>query len=140
MHRVWLAATVSSLVACSSTATGTGAPAGESPCVTPNASYVVHLVEKTGGTCGAIPEAVVNSSADGQFHPQPGCAGARTINGCSILLTNYTCTPSNGTTSTVTGEVTLTSDGTKGSGTVQLTLKTPSATCSSSYVVIYTRQ
>ena len=133
----WLALVVAG---CSSTTSGTGANGKDVPCVSPSSSYVVHFVEKSGGTCGPIQDEVVNTTADGGFQAQPGCSGTRTVNGCKVLLTDYTCTNA-GVTSKTTGEVTWSDDGKSGSGTVQISIAKNGATsCTSSYEVTYTRQ
>jgi len=125
--------------ACSSSTSGTGSPS-ESPCVTPASSYTVHFVEKAGGTCGPIGDTVINTTSDGKLQPTPGCTGTRTVDRCAVTITRYTCTPSNGVTTTETGEVTWASDGSSGSGTVDVSIASGATTCSSSYVVTYTRQ
>src|SRR5262249_6916419 len=81
----WISLSALALAACSGSATGVGSGSSE-PCVTASASYVARLVEKSGGTCGSVPDTVVNTSADGEFHPAPGCAGTRTVNGCSVVF------------------------------------------------------
>lgn len=134
-----LALAVAALGACSSTTTGSGEGASSS-CVKPSSSYVVHLVEKSGGTCGAIPDAVVNTNASGDFEAQPGCTGSRTVNGCDVLLTDYVCTTSNGVSTKTTGEIKWASDGASGEGTVQISISAAGKSCTSSYVVTYTRQ
>lgn len=136
-----LALAVAALASCSSTTTGSGEGAS-SACVKPSSSYVVHFVEKSGGTCGAIPDAVVNTTASGEFEAQPGCTGSRTVDGCDVLLTDYVCTASNGVVTKTTGEVKWASDGASGEGTVQISVTGAgiAKSCTSSYVVTYTRQ
>jgi hypothetical protein len=118
---------------------GTGT--SRSTCVTPASSYTVHLVENSGGTCGPFPDSVINTTANGSLEARAECSGSRIINGCTVLITDYTCSASNGATITETGQVRWASDGTTATGSVQITVSTTQQkSCSSSYVVTFTRQ
>lgn len=110
------------------------------PCQARNGSYVITFSEQS-GTCGPQSDGVVN--VDGSGSPPTGCTGGSTasVDNCKVDV-NETC-PFNGTDSvTEVGQVTWSSDGSNGSGVIQLTETDGSGTilCSGTYEAHYQRQ
>lgn len=107
------------------------------------ASYVVHFAEHAGGTCGPIPDSVVNTSPSGTIQSPSACTNRNREDGCNVFV-DLTCTATDrGVTFTITetGEVKWAADGSKGSGTVsEHGSASDGSTCDSTYDVTYTRQ
>jgi hypothetical protein len=125
-----------SLLACGG---GSTAPKAN-PCATPGATYLDHFVEGSGGTCGPIPDEIININSDGteattiqiscQTESQTGCTAHNT--GCTWTTNGVAC---NATT-----DVTFASDGSGASGLETVTCSSSSASCTSTYTVTLTRQ
>ena len=143
MRAALVVALAVAVAGCSSSAgAGTPPPAPESinPCVTAGASYVIHFAEHPGGACGPIPDSVVNTEPNGTVTAPSGCTGESRVNGCTAILTGYSC-PVNGGHFTVTGQINWAQDGSGATGTEQETLTAPNGeTCLSTYDVTYRRQ
>lgn len=110
------------------------------PCITKSASYVVRAVETTGGTCGAVPDQIINVSSDGEIGSaasSPVVCDKEEMDNCTLRKSGCKNT-ANGVTCTSASSVTIDADGTKGSGGITLNCS-GAATCVSSYNVTYTR-
>jgi hypothetical protein len=120
------------LVAC-------GGPPKANPCATKGATYVQRFVERANGTCGPIPDTIVNITADGEV------AGARldcesmTQDGCTAR--NAGCkTTTDGITCTGTSSVTFAADGSTSSGLITTNCSGNGLACVSTYDVSAVRQ
>jgi hypothetical protein len=108
------------------------------PCATPGATYLFHFVEQANGTCGPVPDSIVNINADGTLSSSVSC---QTINqtGCTAQDTGCTSS-SNGTTCNFTTDVTFASDGSGATGLETFTCSNGSSSCWSTYAVTAARQ
>jgi hypothetical protein len=123
------------LVTCA-VACGASAPANKAnPCATPGATYLSHFVELSGGTCGPIPDEIMNINSDGTL-PQSLSCQTVTQDGCTARNTDCT---TNGAC-TVTTDVTFATDGSSASGLETVSCSTASASCTSTYRIGSTRQ
>lgn len=120
-------------------ACGSSAPKAN-PCATPGATYLDHFVEQSGGTCGAIPDTIININPDGTVATTASVSCAtKTQTGCTARDSGCTVT-TNGTTCTVTTDITYAADGTSATGLESLSCTTGNQTCTSSYSVASRRQ
>lgn len=106
------------------------------PCATHGASYLVVRVEQSGGTCGPIPDEIVNVLADGTLPGRPMVCQSISLTGCTATLTDCLVDGCG-----VTTGITFASDGSsaKGLETRSCTSEVTIANCSSKYTVTWTR-
>lgn len=109
------------------------------PCATKSASYLQRYVQ-TSGNCGAIPDQLVNISADGAL------VGAKDVtcddyasDGCTQRNTNCKGPAVNGVTCSATSSLTFVSSGATASGVFSVAC-TGTAICNGSYTITATRQ
>lgn len=113
-------------------------PIKANPCATKGATYFQHYVEANNGTCGTIPDTIVNISADGTIPGDPPDCEAITQTGCKAQ--NTACkTTKNGVTCSATTSVTFEGDGTGAAGLVTMSCS-GAAVCTSTYQVTLIRQ
>jgi hypothetical protein len=118
---------------------GCGSGSAEAnPCATPGATYLFHLVEHPGGTCGPVPDEIVNVDSDGTTSTSVSCDDI-TQDGCTARNTG--CMSSmNGVDCSVTTDVTFAKDGSGATGLETATCSNSSASCTSTYDVTATRR
>ena len=104
------------------------------PCATPGATYSVVLVEQSGGTCGPIPDDLVNVREDGTLPGPPMSCQSISITGCGAKLNS--CWASAGCAATTS--ITFASDGSSAKGAETLSCSEFSK-CISTYAVTWTR-
>ena len=109
------------------------------PCADRQGSYVVSFSERD-GTCGPQNDGVVNIQPNGAPSPCSGTSLVTTDN-CSVDF-DAVCPFNAGQTVESQGQVTWSTDGANGSGTIQLTLRDSSSNilCEGTYNVHYQRQ
>lgn len=109
------------------------------PCADRSGSYVVDFSTRS-GNCGPQNEGVVNLGATGAPSTCMDNSQASTDN-CAVDF-NVTCPFNAGQTVEETGQVTWNTDGSSGSGTIQLTLRDSlgDILCEGTYDVNYKRQ
>lgn len=132
---------VACTVACGSSYTSGPALANKAnPCATPGATYLSHFVELSGGTCGPIPDEILNINSDGTI-PGSQSFSCQTVtqDGCTARDTGC-ITTTNGTTCTATTDVTFATDGSSASGLETVSCSNVSTTCTSTYSVSFTQQ
>lgn len=130
------------LIAVAACSSSSGAPGTEeaNPCATPGASYLESFVEMAGGTCGPLSNAIVNISSSGTITTEtPLTCGSTMQTGCTAQDTDCSFA-TNGTTCSVTTDVTYASDGSGAMGLETLTCTMGTAGCTSTYQVTATRQ
>lgn len=120
------------------------APAKANPCATNSSTYLVRYADKSGGNCGAIPDTILNISANGSIAGDAPKCDASEQDGCTARSTNCEATK-NGVDCTFTASVTFSDDGSSASGleTVSCDASTTSnfvSACLSTYTVTMTRQ
>lgn len=132
------------LVGCSSSDSSGVSPGRQTQaaasCVTSGASYVVQMRERSGGTCGSVPDGVLNTGTDGTVQAPSGCTGEIRNEGCDVYLTEYRCPGKAGGSVTQNGKVSWAPDGSRGAGVVHFEIELDANSCLSSYDVTYTRQ
>lgn len=131
---------VALLVGCSSTSASPTSPSTNqaNPCATKGATYLFHSVETAGGTCGPVPDQIVNINADGTV-PGPGVTcEAITQTGCTARNTNCTSTTGANPCKSTT-DITFTADGTSASGLQTMSCTDATGSCTSTYKVTATR-
>lgn len=117
-----------------------GGPPKANPCTTPGATYFVHAVEANNGTCGVIPDQIVNVSSDGTVAAAAGVAcDAEEHSGCTTKKTNCKTT-SNGVSCSSTSSIEFAKDGSQGSGLLSMNCSSGATSCISTYQVVYLRQ
>jgi hypothetical protein len=147
-RRRWLCALgAQTLVACASSSGG-GVPGGPEPatepstiaaCVTAGASYIVTARERSGGTCGPVPDSVVNTTPSGGGSRPANCTGVVREDGCDVFLEERKCPTSDGFV-TQTGKISWAADGSTGKGAIQFFIVAGADSCRSTYDILYTRQ
>jgi len=107
------------------------------PCAVPGANYLVVHVEKSGGTCGPIPDELVHVLDDGTLPGRPMACQSISLTGCTAKLTD--CGVDGGFTATTS--ITFASDGSSANGveTRSRTSEVSIANCTSTYTVTWTR-
>lgn len=109
------------------------------PCATPGATYLGHFVEQS-GTCGPIPDQIINVNPDGTLSSSMAVSCAQTtVAGCTTQNTDCMST-SAGSTCSVTSDVTFSPDGTSASGLETARCTYSGGSCTSTYNVTATRQ
>jgi hypothetical protein len=113
-------------------------------CATPGASYIMHFAEKAGGTCGPVPDQLMNVSSDGTIDatPSPGSTyhcSSIDAHGCTLQKNNCAQTNTDGVTCTADSTVTFTADGSAASGLFSVSCNGAGA-CSSVYSASLFRQ
>lgn len=109
-------------------------------CATPGSTYKEHAVQEASGTCGEIPDQVVNIDSSGNAASASSAVscGSSEQNGCTLQKSDCTTT-SGGSTCTFNSSLTFTADGASASGTVSFSCSGTGA-CISTYAITYTRQ
>ena len=143
IKRASIAALAGMLACASHTQTFPPDPPKANPCATPGATYLDHFAEQSGGTCGPIPDVIININKDGTLAGSgsgtaPTCQ-SNSGSGCTVKLNNCTST-NNGVTCTITTDVTFAADGSSASGLETLSCSGSSSSCTSTYKVTATRQ
>ena len=108
-------------------------------CATKGSTYFAHYVEANNGTCGTVPDAIVNIKADGTIPGDPPVCDSNEQDGCTARNTNCK-TSSKGTDCSLTTSVTFDSDGAKAAGLLTLSCTTGNSICASTYQVTMLRQ
>lgn len=116
---------------------GCGGTAAVNPCATPDATYFEHCTEES-GTCGALPDQVVNTGPDGMVVTATKCA-METADGC-IVRGSGCVTEAMGTTVTASFETTFQADGSSAKSIATLTVSTGAQSCASTYACTLVRQ
>jgi len=123
MHK-WFAAVALLLASCG----------GSGDCAPRSGLYLAHTAERQPGTCGAIPDAIL----DFDVPPSGTCTVRPTTSTSCTVRTDETCT-NNGVRSDIIGSVDWSEDGSVGSGILTVTVY-GSNPCYSTYDVTYIRQ
>lgn len=109
------------------------------PCATPDSTYYESCVEES-GTCGPIPDQVVNISPSGTFTSKANISCAEsTQNGCTARDTDCALS-SNGVSINETFETTFAEDGSSATSVITMTMNGYGQTCVSTYNCTMTRQ
>lgn len=112
---------------------------GANPCATRSATYVQKFTQ-TSGNCGALPDQVVNVSADGSI---PAAANvtcqSQEPDGCTQRNTGCVGPTVDGVTCTATTSLTFVTDGSRATGTASITCS-GAQSCASSYSLLLLRQ
>jgi hypothetical protein len=124
-----------------SSSTGTG---GGTVCAPQIGSYLVHFVERTGGTCGAVPDriAAFNEGPNAMSMLAPGCTGQDQESSTCIETLSVMCfDPMSGITSNISGDLHFSADASTGHGVWQVDIRDKAGmSCSSIYDLTVTRQ
>lgn len=116
-----------------------GSPAANT-CATPGASYLEQCAQES-GTCGPVPDQVINISPDGQVMGAAGVASCTSESDVGCVSHKSGCADTvDGTTATSTSETTFAADGSSAKGIITLAIDTGSASCVSTYICQLTRQ
>lgn len=108
------------------------------PCATKGATYFQHLVEANNGTCGTIPDTIINIGTDGTIPGSDFDCDASTQNGCTAR--NSGCkTNKDGVNCSTTTSMTFKDDGSSASGLISISCS-GAAVCSSTYQATLSRQ
>jgi hypothetical protein len=113
------------------------------PCATKGASYLLTFTEMSGGTCGPVPNQVlnINSDSDGTNNNGVNPCASSELTGCTTRDSDCTSNV-NGISCTFNTESTFSSDGATLSGmeTLSCTYGSPSQSCTSTYSITGMRQ
>ncbi len=124
------------LTGCSSSQSNEGSGGSAPSCAARTGNYLAHFVERPGGSCGQITDAVAPAGE----HPA-GCQGTDqpSADNCSIDV-NQTCPLQDGGTLEETGTSHWSVDGSKGTAVITITRKPAAgASCTSTYDVTFTK-
>jgi hypothetical protein len=115
---------------------GFQAPAG-GQCAARTGAYTLHFVERSGGDCGAIPDQVVVSGG----MQDPACQGGPVDADTCTITSQVTCSYSDGTRTSLAGQIKWNAASTMASGVWQLTLTDTASNvlCQSTYDVTASR-
>jgi hypothetical protein len=132
----WLA-----LNACGSSSGNSATTELANPCVTKGATYLITFEEQDGGTCGPVPQGVVNVSSTGTVLNGDNfpCA-SQAQNGCTTQENDCTTTLTGGINCAVTASLTYEDGGAQGTGLEDFVCSGSSFACSSVYHVTEVRQ
>lgn len=110
-----------------------GAAPAANQCATKGATYLLSFRENAGGSCGAMPDQVVNIGADGTIGSEPLDCDRTESEGCTQRNTNCRISSEN-LKCTMTSSTNFDSDGTSASGLSSLACTGANgATCASTY-------
>lgn len=118
-----------------------GSNPAANPCATKGATYLFHFVEDPSGTCGPVPDSIVNVGSDGTIASSSSLTCDKTeLDGCTSKKSNCKTTTSTGIQCTVNTSSTFSSDGSSVTGLESFTCTSGASVCSSTYSVTASRQ
>jgi hypothetical protein len=127
------------MVVCAGCSSKSGTTAN--PCATRGATYLATFAEMSGGTCGPVPQQIVNVDSNGQITNGTSITCANDdLNGCTEMKSGCMGTTSNGCSATIQTDVTFASDGSGASGLETIQVTCGASVCSSTYRVSLARQ
>jgi hypothetical protein len=101
----------------------------------------MHFVEDSTGTCGAIPDQIINIGQDGTVANGASITcDKKEIDGCTAKNSGCTSTTASGLSCMLNSDVTYAQDGGSASGLETITCTSGGSTCSSTYSVTAARQ
>lgn len=144
MRRALALVVLSLVAACSSSSSGSSSSASQGPCAQRSGTYLAHYVERSGGTCGALPDSLVTINSQ-PTAPAAPCTGSISYSkdNCDVTIAQ-TCPVSSDAgvyTLRQTGTATWNADGSSGSAAIEMILADSNGVvqCQSTYDLTETR-